>query len=93
MSFETAGPFNPDEADYSIEENDFETTEAREEELKELLEDADFDIPPMRLENRDWKWINRNLGMKPENRENSKYEEAVGLLKKILQDEFLEGVM
>ena len=100
MSFEDGGfedsvGFNPDDADYSDPDGDGfdveESLEAKEQKLKELLEN--FDVPPTRLEIKDWKWMNRNLGIKLENRENSDYEEVVGLLKEILGDEFIDEVM
>ena len=94
-SIEDSVGFNPDDANYSDPDGDEfdveESLEAKEQRLKELLEN--FDVPPMRLENKDWKWMNRNLGIKLENRENSDYEEVLGLLKEILGDEFIDEVM
>ena len=100
MSFEDGGfedsiGFNPDDANYSDPDGDEfdveESLEAKEQRLEELLET--FDVPSMRLKNKDWKWMNRNLGIKLENRENPEYEKVVGLLKEILEDEFMDEVM
>src|SRR3989338_6378395 len=94
-SIEDSMGFNPDDANYSDPDGDEfdveESLEAKKQRLEELLEN--FDVPPMRLANKDWKWMNRNLGIKLENRENSNYEEVLGLLKEILGDEFIDEVM
>mgnify|MGYP003137065749 FL=1 len=45
--------------------------------LLEIL--ATMEIPQMRLERRDWKWMMRNLGVN--NREHPDFKEAVKLLR------------
>jgi hypothetical protein len=42
-----------------------------------------MDVPIMREQNKDWRWMLRNLGVR--NAENPMYGTAVGLLKKIMK--------
>ena len=51
--------------------------------LLEIL--ATMDIPKMRLDRRDWKWMMRNIGVN--NREHPELKEAVKLLREAVTDD------
>ena len=51
--------------------------------LLEIL--ATMEIPQMRLDRRDWKWMMRNISIK--NREHPELKEAVKLLREAITDD------
>ncbi|OGZ61382.1 MAG: hypothetical protein A3H51_01240 [Candidatus Spechtbacteria bacterium RIFCSPLOWO2_02_FULL_38_8] len=92
MDFES---IDPDNIDYGQEDtDDFEEgTEAKEQALQELLEDEGIKTNLARVENRDWEWVNESLGLKPENRIHPNYPKIVRLLKDVLKDQYLDGLL
>jgi hypothetical protein len=51
--------------------------------LLEIL--ATMELPQMRLDRRDWKWMMRNIGVN--NREHPEFKEAVKLLREAVEDD------
>jgi len=95
MDFESIDPDNinynqEDSSDFEIEEG----LEAKEQRLQELLEDEGLKVNLARVENKDWKWINENLGLKPQNRSHPDYPEIVSLLKDVMgDDQFINDLL
>lgn len=91
--------FNPDEIDYSQEtesSDDFgieESLEAKEQRLQDLLNNPQLNVPRTRIENKDWRWINRNLGLNPNNRQHKSFKEISKLLKEMLGDEAIDELL
>lgn len=91
--------FNPDEVDYSQEaesSDDFgveESLESKEQKLQDLLNNPELNIPKMRIENKDWQWINRNLGINPKNRQHPSFKKISKLIKEILGDETIDELL
>ena len=92
MNFES---IDPDNVDYGQEDTDDfgEGLEAKEQALQELLEDDGLKVNLARVGNMDWKWVNENLGLKPENRMHPNYSKITRLLRQVMGDQFLDGLL
>ena len=91
--------FNPDEINYNQKtesSDDFgveESLESKEQRLQELLSNSELNVPKMRIENKDWEWINRNLGINTKNRQHPSFKEISKLLKEVLGEEAIDELL
>ena len=91
--------FNPDEIDYTQKNesvNDFgieESIESKEQKLQDLLNNPELNVPNIQIENKNWQWINKNLGMNPDNRQHPSFKEISKLLKEVLGDEAIDELL
>lgn len=91
--------FDPDQIDYNQNnesQDNFgieESLEAKEQRLQDLLSNPELNVPNLRVENKDWQWINKNFGINPNNRQHPDFREISKLLKEVLGDEAIDELL